>query len=317
MYKNEYSKIISNQKIMKFMLALLLIIASKGYSQSQTDTLKNETIIKLTKNKLPESVIILKINQSTCSFDVSVDGLIKLKDNQVTDNVINLMIEKQGTSNSQAALLSKNNSNDKNYTFPESGIYFERNRNYISLDPTIVSTTTPTRGMFNIKYESQIEGSEANYQLNERRPAFYFNFESVKKSLNDANANTTSTTKSNYLDQLFSRMGRAGGAYSNSTYQAVSPNDFKLVKLAKVRGKREFVAGKVSAYGQYKMSIDGKSIVDFKYEKVSENTYKIIFAEDLKPGEYCFIYLGNNNNAPNMQFYGQNNLKVFDFGISD
>ncbi len=36
----------------------------------------------------------------------------------------------------------------------------------------------------------------------------------------------------------------------------------------------------------------------------------------VQPGEYCFLYLGDNNNAANMQIYGQNNMKVFDFGIA-
>jgi hypothetical protein len=184
---------------------------------------------------------------------------------------------------------------------------------YTNLDPTIVSTARPKSGMFNVKYKSQIEGAEANYQLNSKRPEFYFNFETVKKSLNDANANTTSTNKENYLDQLFNKVGYG---YSNSTYQAVSPNDFKLIKLDKNKNKREFVSGKVSAFGQYDMSIDDKNIVNFKYEKISANTYKIKFDKDLSPGEYCFLYLGNNNNAAYVQWYGQNNFKVFDFGVS-
>jgi len=63
------------------------------------------------------------------------------------------------------------------------------------------------------------------------------------------------------------------------------------------------------------MSIDSKNISSFKYEKVAANTYKIRFEKEPEPGEYCFLYLGNNSNAANMQIYGQNNIKVFDFGV--
>ena len=77
----------------KLILLLLLLASATTFSQTKIDTLKNETIIKLTKSKLPESVITQKINTSFCSFDVSVDGLIKLKENQVSDSVINLMIQ--------------------------------------------------------------------------------------------------------------------------------------------------------------------------------------------------------------------------------
>lgn len=297
----------------KLIILFFLLGSKSGFSQAKIDTLKNETIIKLTKSKLPESVISQKINTSFCLFDISVDGLIKLKENNVSDAIINLMIEKQGKSDATAFNKTKDNVNDKNHTFVESGIYFLKNGKYINLDPTIVTTASPKSGMFNVKYKSQIEGGEANYQLSAKGLEFYFNFEPVKKSLNDANANTTSNNKDNYLDQLFNKVGYG---YGNSTFQAVSPNDFKLIKLEKNKNKREFISGKVSAFGQYDMSLDDKSIINFKYEKVSANTYKLKFDKDLQPGEYCFLYLGNNNNAAYMQWYGQNNFKVFDFSIA-
>lgn len=289
----------------------LILITTNIFSQAKIDTLKNETIIKLSKSKLPESVITQKINQSICNFDISVDALIKLKENNVSDSIINLIINKQGKIELTKDAEVKNNANDKNYVFSESGIYFVSGGKYVTLDPTIVSTTRPKSGLFNLKYKSQIEGSEANYRIESKKTEFYFNFEPVKKSLNDANANSSSTNKDNYLDQLFNKLGN-----SNNTYQAVSPNDFKLIKLDKIKNRREFVSGKVTMLGQYDMSIDDKNIVNFKYEKISANTYKIKFNEDLKPGEYCFLYLGNNNNAAYVQWYGQNNFKVFDFGIS-
>ena len=62
------------------------------------------------------------------------------------------------------------------------------------------------------------------------------------------------------------------------------------------------------------MSIDGKYLVNFKYDKVSSNTYKIKFDAPLKPGQYAFLYIGNNR-SPLNQMYGQNNVKAFDFGI--
>ena len=79
----------------KTYLILILLVSVRTYSQTKIDTLNNETIIKLTKSKLPGNVITQKINTSFCSFDISVDGLIKLKESQVSDSVINLMIQTQ------------------------------------------------------------------------------------------------------------------------------------------------------------------------------------------------------------------------------
>ncbi len=284
------------------------------FAQSKTDTLYNNTIIKLTKSKLPESIIASKIKESICSFDISVDALISLKDNLVTDNIINLMIEKQGKINETINTTVKNNKNDKNFIFQETGIFFERGKDqYIALDPTIVSSNRTSMGVVNSKFKAQIEGAEANYTV-DGNVVFYFNFDTNKKSLNNSNANQSqaaSATKSNYLEELFSQI--YGGSSNN--YQAVSPNDFRLIKLDVSKGRREYISGKLSAFGQFDMSIDNKFLINYKYEKVSANTFKIKFESPLKPGQYAFLYIGNNK-SPMQQMYGSNNVKVFDFGVN-
>jgi hypothetical protein len=287
-------------KIVFFLIPLLV------NSQNNSEVINNATIIKLTKSKLPENIIIKKINMSNSTFDISTDAIIKLKENNVSDEVINKMIEKQSASDVTVESINSTNKNDNNYVFKESGIYFFENNKYTSLDPTIVTNNKPQKGMFNVKYKAQIEGAESNYQLKSKRPIFYFNFENAKKSLNNANANATNSNHQNYINQML----------GNTNFTAVSPNDFKLIKLDKVKNRREFVSGKMSPYGQYDMSIGDNYIINFKYEKVSDNTFKIIFKTDLEAGEYCFIYLGNNNNSPYASVYMQNNFKVFDFSIN-
>jgi len=293
-----------------FLLSIFAFSSFTTFSQTKIDTLKNETIIRLSKNKLSESVITQKINQSICSFDISIDALIKLKENNVNDNVINLMVSVQDEMNNARNTALKNYSKEDNFKFPESGIYFLRNDSYISLDPSIVTTTTPSG--FGILYKSKIVGEEANYQLENKRPEFYFNFETVKRSINDASINGSSINQNNYLNQLFNSGG--GYGYNSSAYQAVSPNDFKLIRVEKNKGKREFVSGRVTAFDGDDMSPESKSVINFKYEKVSASTYKIIFDKDLASGEYCFLYLSNNK-ATNKYCYEQNNMKVFDFGV--
>jgi hypothetical protein len=140
-----------NYSNMTKLILLLIFFPAIVFSQAKVDTLKNETIIKLTKSKLPESVITQKINQSFCNFDVSVDALIKLKENNVTDSVINLMIRKQSRIDAITSTSVKNNINDKNYAFTESGIYFLANGIYTNLDPTIVSATSPKSVFFGVK----------------------------------------------------------------------------------------------------------------------------------------------------------------------
>lgn len=277
--------------------------------QVKNDTLSNATVIKMTKSKLGDKIILSKINSSPNKFDVSTDALITLKDNNVSDTVVNLMVYKQSLLESSTDNNNASNSDGGNYTFKSSGIYFKRDSKYTSLDPTLVTSASNKAGLASSKTMAQIEGKEANYQFNET-PEFYFNFSPAKKDLNKSNAN--STNSNNYMDAILN-----SGAYGSTNSTAVSPNEFKLVKLDVSKGKREYQNGKISGIsGKIDNSIGDKYIVTFKYEKVSDNTYKIILPNDIKNGEYCFVYLSNNaNNDPYLMIYGQNNNKVFDFGI--
>ena len=294
-------------------LFLSFLISSLSFSQTKSDTLKNETIIKLTQSKLGDKLIISKINSSPVSFDVSTDGLINLKKNGVTEAVLNVMIDLQAKNDLIKQENNANNSADGKFTFKKSGIYFNEGEKFTTLDPTLVTSSNSKGGVlrsayFGNKIMSQIEGNEANYTLT-KETEIYFNFVPMVKDLNTSNSKDVNGD--DYFDEIMK-------AWSGST-AAISPNEFKLVKL-KVqksilpfikKNKREYQTGKVKGM-KSDLSIGDNYIVNFKYEKVSEYTYKIKLPNDLMPGQYCFVYLGNN--AKNM--YQMNNTnKVFDFGI--
>jgi len=57
-----------------------------------TAPMTNQDVIKLVKAKIAEDLIIAKIKQSKTKFDVSVDGLVALKDAGVSDNLIAVMM---------------------------------------------------------------------------------------------------------------------------------------------------------------------------------------------------------------------------------
>ena len=285
------------------------IISFTALGQVKTDTISNATVIKMTKSKLGDKIILSKISTSPNKFDISTDALINLKDNNVSDTVVNLMVYKQSLLESSTDKNNSANSDGGNYIFTSSGIYFKRDGRYISLDPTLVTSASNKAGLTSSKTMAQIEGKEANYQFNET-PEFSFNYAPVKKDLKKSTAN--STNSDNNMDVILNT-----GPYGSTNSQAISPNEFKLVKLDVSKGKREYQNGKISGIsGKIDYSIGDKYIVTFKYEKVSDNTYKIILPSDLKSGEYCFVYLSNHaNNNPYLMLFGQNKNKVFDFGI--
>jgi len=70
--------------------------AAESQSQAPAPSgpaLTNDDVIKLVKEKLPDSVILAKIKSSACDFDTSTDGLIKLKRAGISDAVLQAIVD--------------------------------------------------------------------------------------------------------------------------------------------------------------------------------------------------------------------------------
>jgi hypothetical protein len=70
-----------------------LVSASTPSKNSDDTRFSNTDVAKLVEAKLPDSVIISRIKSSSCNFDVSTDGLIKLKQANVSDSVVQAMVD--------------------------------------------------------------------------------------------------------------------------------------------------------------------------------------------------------------------------------
>lgn len=71
---------------------VFLALSFATFSFAQDEVLTNTEIINLTKAGLDKVVIIAKINSSKTSFDVTIDGLIQLKQAGVADEVVAAMV---------------------------------------------------------------------------------------------------------------------------------------------------------------------------------------------------------------------------------
>ncbi len=253
----------------------------------QYDTLYNETIISLTKMGLPANTIINKIETSIVSFDVSVNALINLQENDVHGDVINSMILRNDlaikTSNSK-------NPNDMH----NAGIYLYDSNNKEHpvriVDPTVVSSNKTggfasgvaqdlTMGISKSKIKSIVSGENSRLQINSTKPIFYFYFD-----------NQTVVNSDNWFFAT-----------------ASSPNEFACVGLKPKKDRREFIVGSTNAYGA-SSGIPTKMKIDFQYEKMSDGIYKVTFETPLEPGEYCFMYASDTPTR-------FTNNKIFDFGV--
>ena len=66
---------------------MLLSSVSLGINAQEQEVLTNQNVMNLVQKGLPPSVIIAKIRSAKNNFDVSIDTLIKLKENNVPDEV--------------------------------------------------------------------------------------------------------------------------------------------------------------------------------------------------------------------------------------
>jgi len=269
---------------MKTILSLFFIVISYNVLAAfNSDTLKNSSIIKMTNSKLGDNLILSKIKSSPIDFDISTDALIALKKANVTDVVIAYIVEKQTELDELEASNLKNNSSTGNHTFQKSGIYFGTDESkFTKLDPTVFSSTF--NGVYFPRYVCSLIGNNANYTLTQST-YIYFNFIPSKKDLNSTN--NSGSLSEDYMDALINQ--------SVGSNVAISPNEFKLIKLSVTNKKRSCYWNATISH-QIK-NLPSKFIIDFRYEKVSEYTYKIILPEKIIPGQYCFIYLSGAQKA--------------------
>lgn len=298
----------------KILFLTVLTITFNIYSQ-QKGVFSNADCIKLAKVGLSEKLILQKINsEETCNFDLSIDELIKLKQAGVTDNVIQAMMQKQKLADKNIGSFSFTY-NNKKYQLPNSGIYFLNNGEFVELNSTSITSANSKSGFVNVKMVNELEGNKANYNI-QKPGVFVFAFDNMNKSLNDSNSNSIKNESNNSYENMIQI--QQNNLLGNSNNQkAVSPNEFKLIKLDVSRNKRQFTGGRISMFGQYDASIKDKNIGTFKYEALNNNIFVISLGVDNNPGEYCFMYAGNIQQSTGFgaMFANKNNNKVYDFTL--
>jgi hypothetical protein len=297
------------KKINYYFTILLFFNITFCFAQS---VLNNKSIIALSKAGLPSSIIINKVKTSTCSFDLSTDALIELKDNKVPDDVLNAMIDKQGMSTATGNPVADNIIGKLSQT----GIYYFEDlaNHYIKVDPSIVTGGKTGANMLGtIKSKSILDGAESNLQTT-KSPVFYFYFgDNSESKLSSTNASNIAY-KNEFVQMLQSYTPNA-----KTGNTAFTPNDFKLIKLDKSRNNRSFESGRISMYSGASSGVS-KNIQGFKYEAITSNLYKVYFPTGLSDGEYCFIYAssaasGGVTASLTNSIYHNTDIKVFDFGV--
>ena len=272
-----------------FIIIFFMLVGFNSKAQ-QSEVLSNETIVGMYSKKLPVSIIIGKIKSSKNNFDVNTDALISLTDNNLPEEIINAMVEAANDNSKHVVQLDPNNPKDMH----ESGIYYYKKNGekaeLVQLEPSIYSQNKSsgalgsalTYGIAKVKISVTLDGKDAQLQLTETQPEFYFYF--------DVTGNPLSQTANWWFSA------------------ATSPNEFLLVILSENKKTREVTTGSANIGGS-SMGVDDKNKAAFKVEKIAPGIYRVFFEKPLT-GEYCFMYAGSVPTG-----YTSMN-KVFDFGIS-
>lgn len=77
------------------LLALLLAAGIAPATGADSTPLTNADVVKMLDGKLPESVIIAKIQGSAAKFDTSTDAIIELNKKGVSEKILNAMLSPQ------------------------------------------------------------------------------------------------------------------------------------------------------------------------------------------------------------------------------
>jgi len=258
---------------------LSVLIASIVLAQQPPNKLTNEDVLRMVEAKLDEQVIIGKIQSSSCAFDTSVDALLKLKSQGVSDSVVRAMIARGDSNAGSGASSPAKNDPDDPQSPHDPGLYVRpRNasgpRRLIHVEPAAYSASA-SPGFAKVKWKAVLREAHAQLQLDDRSPEFWFYFEDASHGLSPVFAG------------------------------ASSPNEFVLAKMQEKKTERELMVAKVAAYHQ-STGIPSEDVVQFDFTKTASGAYKVVPRQALAPGEYCLFYQG-----PTMGTNG----KMFDFGI--
>ncbi len=275
----------------------LLCLFVSATAIAAEEKLTNSSVIEMHKLGLGDGVLVEKIKNSTCAFDVSLDALKQLKDAGISDTVIQAMIS-AGAPKPTASDTTPAPPGDPNdpAAVHEAGVYWYSESNgqkkMTLIEPSVVSGTKGGFAFFaaygqQASRKAVVDNLHAEVQMNTRRPVFYFYFEKTQAGLSQISRDA-----------------------------ATGPQDFTLVKMEikESKNERRFVIGKSGAFGSSSSGASKKAIQALGHEKISPGVYKITPNEDLPDGEYCFIYTGTTP-LVGLNFAAGGGGKVFCFGV--
>ncbi len=273
--------------------AIRLICPSVCAADQNVEILNNASIIKLQSLNLGDEVIVDKIKTSKTDFDVTVDGIIRLKEAKVSGSVISAMInaKSQKPATHPVTTVTDNENkqppvgdiNDPN-TYHDSGVWFYEEVGGVK-KMTQLSTETydvsQFYGPFGIHNRAiVISEVSAKTQITSSKPVFYMYFGEGRKD--------------------------NGDMFGTLTPDQVPLAHLKVINTSK-KQERTISIGSGGAYGGT-MGVPSKEKRAIEWSKVGLGIYRVTPRDSLASGEYAFIF-------SHSQMQGGVGGKLFCFGV--
>jgi hypothetical protein len=228
--------------------------------------LTNQDIVRMTKAKFDDATIVKAIEAHSAVFDLSVDGLLRLKDAGVSQSVIQAMLssgtEKKAASTAPATVVAVAVKPPQSSDLPdEVGVYQVLPGKLIAIEPEIVNWRTG--------------GVVKN---------------AVTLGLDKGHVNGTVAGPHSKLNVTVVPFGMAGPVqFYLRCLEGNSASEYQLLRFWEKTDRREFrsvTGGILHARGGAE-----DNVIAFKFEKIAPRTYKIELP-NVDMGEYGFLAPG-------------------------
>lgn len=298
----------------KIILFFLLTFAAVANVNAQNETVTNETVIELLKEGFSsEDIIGLIENSSTRTITFGIQYMRDLKEAGADSNLIQYLQK-----------ITKNDFGIEGVMWWNAGekpkkVYrsqFEREGSGMNLGTLAVAAVT------GVAVGSALAGKAPSSGTGAALGAGTVLMASTGKDVNklvimgNTSKNVVSTTRPVFRFYLpknskdsFSK--EADNWYYSIMNEVQSPNEFQLVKMKQKKNRRTFPDGaSYSIAGFSSSNAKSRVLVDFQINEINNNTFEVVFNQDLEPGEYVFFW---KNGLSSEQF--RQHVFGFDFSI--
>ncbi|MCQ2219882.1 MAG: hypothetical protein MJZ12_00730 [Prevotella sp.] len=299
----------------KFILLFCLTLATFTTVKAQNETVTNQTILELLKDGFStEDIIGLIENSSTRTITFGVQYMRELKEAGAESNLIQYLQKISKADYGMEGVLWWNTDSKPKKIYRSQ---FEKESKSFNLGTLAAAAVVGTVAGSALAGKAPSAGTGA--ALGAGTVLLASTGKDIQKLviMGQTSKNVVTTTRPIFRFYLpkhdkdsFSK--EADNWYYSIMNEVQSPNEFQLVKMKQKKNRRTFVDGaSYSIAGFEGSNAKNRVVVDFEINEINNNTFEIVFNQDLEPGEYVFFW----KNGLSSELFKQH-VFGFDFSVA-